>query len=82
MSDQTAHRSKPLRRLDVRLTLGVLALSVPMMAGIATLLVSKSTTSLTDAAERKTESTARSVALRLEDWMSERRESLVVVAGR
>jgi methyl-accepting chemotaxis protein len=76
------HRTNPLRRLDVRLTLGVLAVALPVMAGLAALLVSESSASLTKAAEQKTESTSRSVALRLEDWLSERHEDLRVIADQ
>jgi len=46
------------------------------------LLVSQSSTSLTHAAEEKAESLSRSVALRLEDWMSERHGDLSVIAHR
>ena len=75
-------RAAMFRRLDVRLMAGVLAVAVPMMAGIAVLLVSKSSTSLTTAAEQRASSLSRSVALRLEDWMSERHGDLSVIARR
>src|SRR4051812_11954108 len=77
----TRSRANPLRRLDVRLGLGVLGVALPLLAITSALLVSGSSTSLTHAAERKAEATARSVALRLEDWMSERREDLAGVAA-
>ena len=82
MSDEPRVHTNPFRRLDVRLALGVLAVALPMMAGLAVLLVSNSSSSLTEAGERKAESTARSVALNVEDWMSERRDDLAMIAGR
>ena len=75
-------RTTMLHRLDIRLMAGVLAVAVPMMAGIAILLVSQSSTSLTGAARDKAASLSRSVALRLEDWISERHGELSVIAGR
>jgi methyl-accepting chemotaxis protein len=75
-------RTTMFRRLDVRLMAGVLAVSISMMAGIAVLLVSHSSTSLTGAAQDKAESLSRTVALRLEDWVTERHGELGVIAGR
>ena len=72
----------PFRRLDVRLTVGILLVALPVMAVITTLLVSKSSASLTTAAERKAASVSRAVALRLENWMTERHMNLAVIAGR
>ncbi|HEY4330974.1 MAG TPA: methyl-accepting chemotaxis protein [Ilumatobacteraceae bacterium] len=80
-SDAERHIN-PLRRLDVRLMLGVLAVALPMMAGLAGLIITKSSASLTTAAEQKAGSVARSVSLRMQDWMTERRQDLTVVAGR
>ena len=79
---RTAARTNPLRRLDVRLGLGVLAVALPVMVVLAGLLVQKSSASLSAAAHAKAERTARSVALRLEDWVSERNEDLKVIASR
>jgi methyl-accepting chemotaxis protein len=62
--------------------IGVLAVALPMMAGIAGLLVVQSSSSLTSAAEDKATSLSRSVALRLEAWMLERHGDLKVIAGR
>jgi methyl-accepting chemotaxis protein len=58
----------------------MLVVSLPMMVVLAVLLTTKASSSLTDAAQRKGISVARAVALRVEDWLSERRESLTVVA--
>jgi methyl-accepting chemotaxis protein len=44
------------------------------------LLTTKASASLTTAGQRKGVGVARAVALRLEDWLSERRESLAVIA--
>jgi methyl-accepting chemotaxis protein len=72
--------TKLLRRLDVRLIVGVLVVTVPMLAGTAGLLVAQSSSSLTSAAGDEAVSLARSVAFRLEDWLSERHEDLSGIA--
>ena len=82
MSNKIRRRANALGRLDVRLTLGVLAVALPVMAGLTVLLVSKSSSSLTASAEAETESTARAVALRIEDWVEERQEDLAVIADQ
>ena len=69
------------RRFAVRLVAGMLLVSLPIMSALAVLLTTKSSASLTAASERKGLSVARTVTLRLEDWLSERRENLAVVAG-
>jgi len=48
---------------------------------LAVLLTRSASASLREAAERKGESVARAVALRVEDWVSERRQSLAVIAN-
>jgi methyl-accepting chemotaxis protein len=75
-------RAHVLRRLDVRLTIGILTVALPVTITITTLLVSKSSDSLTNAASSKSASVARSVALRIEEWLSERHESLAVIASQ
>jgi methyl-accepting chemotaxis protein len=75
------HLKHPLRRMDVRLTIGVLVVALPVMAGMAGLLVSESSASLTAAAESKAASVSRAVALRLEDWLSERHDDLDLVVA-
>jgi methyl-accepting chemotaxis protein len=75
-------RDKLLRRLDVRLIVGVLLVTLPMMAGTAGLLASQSSSSLTNAAEDKASSLSRSVATRLNDWLTERHGDLTIIAGR
>jgi methyl-accepting chemotaxis protein len=77
-----AGRAKLLRRLDVRLAIGVLSVAVLMMAGLTAILVSQSSSSLTNAAETRAASVSRAVSLRLEAWMEERRGDLAVIAGR
>jgi methyl-accepting chemotaxis protein len=77
----SGRRRQLIRRLDVRLMVGVFAVAVPMMAGIAGLLVVQSSSSLKSAAGNKAASQSRSVALGLEAWLSERHGDLTVVAG-
>jgi len=58
----------------------MLVVSLPMMIVLAVLLTTKASSSLTDAAQRKGVSVARAVALRVEDWLAERRVNLTVIA--
>jgi methyl-accepting chemotaxis protein len=58
----------------------MLLVFLPIMSALAILLTTRSSASLTAASERKGLSVARAVTLRLEDWLSERRENLVVLA--
>jgi methyl-accepting chemotaxis protein len=76
MSTISKQRANPFRRLDVRLAIGVLAAALPVMVGIAVLLVSRSSESLTAAAESKSASVAQAVSFRLEAWLSERLDDL------
>ncbi|MCU1388563.1 MAG: methyl-accepting chemotaxis protein [Ilumatobacteraceae bacterium] len=69
-------------RLDVRLTIGVLVVALPMMIGTSELLLASSSSSLTNAVEHKAASAARGVALRLESWLAERRADVSTIAGR
>ena len=69
-------------RYRYRLILSMLVVCIPLMVGLAVLLTTKSTTSLTGAAEHGGVDVARAVTLRLEDWMSERHEDLAVVADQ
>ena len=68
-------------RYRYRLLIGMMVILVPMMIGLTSLLISASSVSLTRAAQNKGEGVAKAVTLRLEDWMSERREDLVVLAA-
>ena len=81
MSNTPERRANPFRRLDVRLALGVLAVSLPVMAGITGLLVAQSSDSLTDAAENKAASMSRVVARSLESWTDHRQGDMSVVAA-
>jgi methyl-accepting chemotaxis protein len=74
-------RRNPFLRLDVRLVIGMLAIALPAMLGLTALLETTSSSSLTRAAEQRAEGLSRAVALRIEAWMSERRNDLVVVAA-
>jgi methyl-accepting chemotaxis protein len=68
------------RRFAFRLVAAMLLVSLPLMIVLAVLLTTKASASLTTAGQRKGVGVARAVALRLEDWLSERRESLAVIA--
>ena len=59
----------------------MLLVSLPVMFGMAVLLTTSATHSLTAAAEQTGQSVAREVSLKLQDWLSERRESLTVLAA-
>src|ERR1700687_1044379 len=65
-----------------RLVAGMLAVLLPIVVVLAVLLTVRASHSLTAASERKGQSVARAVTVRLEDWLSERRESLSVIAAR
>jgi methyl-accepting chemotaxis protein len=69
-----------LRRFGFRLVAGVLLVSLPIMIGMALLLTARSSASLTHSSHDKSETLARAVALRLEDWINERRDSLAALA--
>jgi len=69
------------RRFAFRLVAAMLLVSLPLMTVLAVLLTNASSSSLTDAAEHKGETLARAIALRLEDWLSERRGDMTVIAG-
>jgi methyl-accepting chemotaxis protein len=69
------------RRFAIRLVAAMLLVSLPLMIVLAVLLTTESSSSLTDSAERQGESLARAVTLRLEDWLSDRRADMKVVAG-
>ena len=68
-------------RYRYRLVLAMLVVAIPLMAILAAVLTASTSTSLTGAERDKGESTARAVGVRLEDWMSERREDLVAASG-
>jgi methyl-accepting chemotaxis protein len=69
------------RRFAFRLVAAILLVSLPLMIVLALLLTRQSSSSLADSAERKSETVARAVTLRLEDWLSERRADMQLVAG-
>jgi len=82
MSDSTPRRKRAGLRYRYRLVIGMLLVAIPLMALLAGVLTSSSSDSLTKAASDKGESIARAVAIRLEDWMSERHEDLKVAASQ
>ncbi|MFC8943585.1 cache domain-containing protein, partial [Streptomyces griseoincarnatus] len=80
----TTEPSAPVRRkmpYRYRLVAAMLSVSVPVLVVLAVLLTTSASDSLTVAAEREGESVARAVTLRLEDWLSERRASMAVLAA-
>ncbi len=81
MAASTAFRWLSLsRRFGFRLVAAMLLVSLPLMIVLAVLLTTASSSSLTDSAESNGETLARAVALRLEDWVSERQEDMTVIA--
>jgi methyl-accepting chemotaxis protein len=69
-------------RYRYRLVAAMLIVSVPLMIVLATLLTRASSADLTTSAESNGESTARSVVLRLENWLEQRQEQLKLIAGQ
>jgi methyl-accepting chemotaxis protein len=67
-------------RYRYRLMAAMLAVSVPLMAALAWLLTSAATSSLTSAAENRGETVARAVSLHTEDWVTERRDHVAMIA--
>jgi methyl-accepting chemotaxis protein len=67
-------------RYRYRVVAGVLVAALPMMILIGFRLTQSTSSSLTASAEHGTSSVAAAVTLRLEDWISERRESMSVIA--
>jgi hypothetical protein len=67
-------------RYRYRLVAAMLLVSVPLMIVLAIFLTTSASRSLTSSAQSKGLSVARAVTLRLEDWISERRESLSVLS--
>jgi methyl-accepting chemotaxis protein len=68
-------------RYRYRLVAAMLLVSLPLMIVLAVLLTTSASTSLTSSAKGKGLSVARAVTLRLEDWLSERRQNLAGLAA-
>jgi KaiC/GvpD/RAD55 family RecA-like ATPase len=60
----------------------MLAVTLPLMVGLAALLTAHASKSLTASGQTKGVGVARAVTLRLEDWLAERRENLSIIAGQ
>ncbi len=69
-------------RLATRVVAGVLLVSLPISAALAVLLTRESSRSLTTAAQSSGQQLARAVALHMEDFISERQETLSEVAAQ
>jgi methyl-accepting chemotaxis protein len=65
-----------------RLVAGMLVVSLPIMILLAVVLTQKASTSLSAETRAGNETVARTVTLRLEDWLSERQENVAVIASR
>ena len=68
------------RRFAVRLVAAILVVSLPLMVLLGILLTSQASSSLTSSGERKGEALARAVSLRLEDFVTEQRNAVSVLA--
>ena len=79
--DRVSSSGRRKMRYRYRLIISVLLVCVPLMVTLAVLLTISSTASLTDASDNDGIDVARAVAVRLEDWISERHEDLAVIAN-
>jgi hypothetical protein len=70
------------RRFAVWLVAAMLVVSLPLLIVLAVLLTTKASTSLSAAEQGRGVGVARSVALRVQDWVSERQESFSLLAGQ
>ena len=68
------------RRFAVRLVAAMLVVSVPLLVVLAFLLTTQASSSLSSAGKRKGVEVARAVTVRFEDWLSERRKNMGVLA--
>ena len=64
-----------------RLVAGLLIASLPVTIVLGVLLTKTASSSLRTATQQGSESVARAVALRMEDWISERKENVDVIAA-
>jgi methyl-accepting chemotaxis protein len=69
-----------LDRFSVRLVAAMLAVSLPLMVVLAVLLTTQASASLKAAGQQKGVTIARAVALRVEDWLSERTGDTSIMA--
>ena len=67
-------------RFAVRLVAAMLVVSVPLLVVLAVLLTTQASSSLSSAGQRRGVEVARAVTVRVEDWLSERRENMSVLA--
>ena len=68
------------RRFAFRLVAAMLLVSLPLMVVLALLLTTSASASLTASAQEKGQSIARALTLRVEEWVSDRQQSLGVLA--
>src|ERR1700722_13612164 len=70
------------KRFGFRLVAGMLAMSLPIMALLAVVLVTESSHGLTSASKDKGVTVARAIAVRVQDWLSERTENVAFIAAQ
>jgi len=78
----TSTWSSLTRRFGVRLVAAMLVVSLPLLIVMAVLLTTKASASLSAAAESKGEAVARAVTVRVQDWLSERRGDVSILAAQ
>jgi len=78
----TAERRRPRFRYRHRLLAGMLALFLPIMVVLAWWLTARSSSSLKDASLDKSESIARAVALRMQDWVDDRSQAMAILSSQ
>jgi methyl-accepting chemotaxis protein len=82
MTTKTQRSRRSLRHaLAVRLVAAMLVVSLPLLIVLALILTAGASSSLTSSAELKGGTTARGAALRLENWLGERKGDMKVIAG-
>lgn len=69
------------RRFSVQLVAVMLLVSVPLMVLLAVVLTRASSSSLTDAAGRQGQDVAGALSLRVDDWLSERKADMTLLAS-
>lgn len=81
MTERVSGRRSITRRFSVQLVAVMLLVSVPLMVLLAVVLTRASSTSLTDAAGRQGQDVAGALSLRVDDWLSERKADMTLIAS-
>jgi hypothetical protein len=69
-------------RYRYRLVAAMLVVSLPLLVVLAVMLTTSASASLSQASQSKGEGLARAVSLRMEDWLSERRADMSILAAQ